>query len=338
MTDQRQRRDWIGAWFDLMESISGEFTGMRFGRGTSGSSMPSWTFLPHARFDGIGGMSHLLRTEKPGIEIAQPHMKEAVAPTRMGLIVALLRVLGRVPRRAAAWLAADRNWRAPAGGCGPGAAVATARLSARDTHELGVAARAQGVSINSLLLAAIARAAEPNLATGPNVWLVPVNMRGAVGIGDDTANHSSYLQLELPRGVDPAQAHAGIKRALANREHWGAWLFLNAGGAIGTTALGLLYRAQLAAYGGQPFVGAFSNLGAWDGVGEWYACPPVAKACPVGAAAICCDGRLCLTLEAHRSIALDKAFADALMARWTSELGVSAESEPQPSPGALVSI
>ena len=82
----------------------------------------------------------------------------------------------------------------------------------------------------------------------------------------------------------------------------------------------LIYRTELARWRGCLWAGAFSNLGTWNGCGEWLVAPPVAKSCPLGAGAIVCNGKLGLTIDAHASIAKDAAWTEALMDRWIAEL------------------
>jgi hypothetical protein len=89
---------------------------------------------------------------------------------------------------------------------------------------------------------------------------------------------------------------------------------------VGYRGIRAIYKMQMYRFEGRPFVGAFTNLGSWDGYGEWFVCPPVAATCPVSAGAIVCNGRLSLAIEAHPSVAGGATWARALMVRWITEL------------------
>jgi hypothetical protein len=171
-----------------------------------------------------------------------------------------------------------------------------------------------------LLLAALGRATQSELGEGPAYWMMPVNMRGPVAKADESANHTAYLRVNVARDATPAGVQATIKRCFANNEHWGSWLFLHIGRVVGHTGMKLIYRTELARWRGCLWAGAFSNLGTWNGCGEWLVAPPVAKSCPLAAGAIICNGKLGLTIDAHASIAKDAAWTDALMDRWIAEL------------------
>jgi hypothetical protein len=76
----------------------------------------------------------------------------------------------------------------------------------------------------------------------------------------------------------------------------------------------------MARFQNRPFVGSFSNLGAWKGVGQWCVCPLVTKTSPVGVGAIVCDGRLALIVEAHASIEREGGWTQTVMDRWAALL------------------
>jgi hypothetical protein len=204
--------------------------------------------------------------------------------------------------------------------------VATRTLDAERTRRLQKKARAQGVCLNSLLFAAIGRAVQSELTDGPAYWMMPVNMRGLIARIDESANHTAYVRVKVHRDATGADVHETVKRSFANNEHWGSWLFLNIGRIVGYAGMKLIYNTELARWGGCLWVGAFANLGVWNGCGEWLVCPPVAKSCPLGAGAIVCNGKLGLTIDAHASIAKGASWTHALMDRWIGEL-----ERPQPA-------
>ncbi len=314
--------DWAGLWFLLIEELSGEFTSGRIGRPVAGTGEIAWRFSPHAFYDGVGTLAHVLPGLAGDAPMQLPTLNEKTKPSLLARSTALLRFLAQRRRISASWITLDCSWHPPVGVAGPGTAIATKLLDRDRTKCLVDLAREQGISVNSLLLAALGRASQPSLGRGPAIWMVPVNMRGPVALARETANHTAYLQIETGQCVTSAKVHEQVRRALRRREHWGTWLFLNAGRIVGRTGLRCLYLCQMARYKGRPFVGAFSNLGRWDGYGAWFVCPPVARSCPVGVGAGIWDGRLSLTIEAHPSIARDAAWSRALMDHWMAELGI----------------
>jgi hypothetical protein len=181
-------------------------------------------------------------------------------------------------------------------------------------------ARAQGVSLNGLLMHTLAVAAEPELESGPRIWMMPVNLRGPVQLDRDTANQSGYLQLEISANATAGSVQEQIKLALRRRDHWASWTFLNLSQLIGFAGIGRVFKLQMARFQNRPFVGSFSNLGAWKGVGQWCVCPLVTKTSPVGVGAIVCDGRLALIVEAHASIEREGGWTQTVMDRWAALL------------------
>jgi hypothetical protein len=313
--------DWVGLWFKLAEEINGEYVGMRAGR-PFGNEI-EWNFLPHYLYDGAGGLIHGLRQES-GSDIRLP-MPATAPPTPWWFLraAALLRVVAKKLQPAAPWKSLDRSWRPPAGGVkSAGTMVATHSFDVDQTRRLVEKARAHGVSLNSFLLTAVARTCEPQLGDGPALWMMPVNMRGLVPMKRDTANYLSYLHIDVGRGATAAQVHAAVKQALQKGEHWGIWLFLNVGRLVGYAGMRRLYMLQSKRVDGRFFVGAFSNMGNWDGIGKWFVAPPVTVSCPLGIGTITCDGTLSLTMDAHPSIARDRAWVQTLMDRLVAEIGV----------------
>lgn len=315
----RSDRDWVGLWFKLLEEVSGEFIGMRAGRPTPGSGEIAWMFSSHATRDGLGWFAQLLRDEAGCCDVRLPQLKEASKPTLIARIVALSRFLARTPPPAAAWTGFDPSWTPPKS-ARAGTALATKLLGAERTRCLVGKARGLGVSLNSLLLSALARASEPELKDRPRLWMMPINMRGPVKMAHESANHTAFLRLALGSSETPGKVHDRVRAALGRREHWASWAFLNAGRLVGYRGMAWLYRRELRRTGGRLWTGAFSNLGAWNGIGTWFVCPPVALTCPVGVGVICCDERLSLTIEAHPSIAGGSGWVRTLLNRWLAEL------------------
>ncbi|HJU29992.1 MAG TPA: hypothetical protein VJ740_00995 [Hyphomicrobiaceae bacterium] len=313
----RSYRDWSGLWFKLVEETWGEYVGMRGGL-LQADGTTKWTFLSHAHYDGLGGFVHLLRGASRDRAIAVP-IRRSTRPSWLARTGAFLRLVAQPTVPAAAWKKMDAT-------VGPrrdaaGTAIATRLFDAAMTQGLARKAKSLGVPLNSLLLAALARASHGELDGGPARWMMPVNMRGPISLPNDTANQTGYLQIEVAANASPAMVQEGVKAALRRREHWSTWAFLNLGRIVGYAGMRAIYRLQMSRFAGRPFVGSFTNLGTWQGHGVWFVAPPVARTCPVGAGAIICDGQLSLTIEAHPAMAGGAAWSRGLMDRWVAELG-----------------
>ena len=303
--------DWTGLWFRIVER-DGEFVGMRGGRRMQDGAI-DWVFPSHAEYDGLGGFVHVLRQTFPDRDIKLPQ-RAARAPSFTKRAAALLRMVVQKPVPAAAWKGYDASW---AGWrLQPGSELATLVLASEETHRLSAKARAEGVSLNSLLMFTLAKATRPELEDGPRLWMMPVNMRGPVTLARDTANQTGYLQIDIADDAAIADVQDQLKQALRRRDHWASWSFLNLSQLIGLTGISQVFKLQMMRFQNRPFVGSFSNLGTWSGVGEWCICPLVTKTSPVGVGAIVCDGRLALTIEAHPSIRREAGWTRTVMDRW----------------------
>jgi hypothetical protein len=310
-----RRIDWSGLWFRIVEK-DGEFIGMRGGRKTQGGHI-DWVFPSHAEYDGLGGFVHILREAFPGRDIQVP-VRASRAPSFLKRAAAFMKLCAHKPVPAAAWKGYDTNWR----GRRPNAGneFATMFFEQDVTRRLNAKARAKGVSLNSLLMHTLARASQSDLEAGPKLWMMPVNMRGPVKLDRDTANQTGYLQISIADDASLADVQDQLKLALRRRDHWATWAFFNISQLIGFAGICRVFKFQMKRFQNRPFVGSFSNLGAWKGVGDWCVCPLVTLTAPVGVGAIICDGRLALTVEAHASIKRETGWTQSLMDRWTALL------------------
>lgn len=313
------RPDPGGASFEVLEAL-GERVAITFGlvRGEG----PTWTAAPHTRFDGVGALAHLLREQgvDPG---ALPTLTRPADPGLLRTLWATLRHDPSGDRRPPA------RWRHfdPAARPGPSAPPpAWTSLTAHETADLTARARAQGASLNSLLLAALDRVVRTRWAADPGaagLWMIPVNMRGAVRAARDTANQSAYLPVPVTPDADARTVHAEVKRLLAANVHWATWLQATLGQVIGRR----LYARAIRGYHARsthPWRGGFSNLGEWtcpghDADGVVFV-PPVTKTIPLTAGAITWRGRLGLALHAHPALAQDPAEWQACLDGWLAAL------------------
>lgn len=310
--------DWTGLWFRIVES-EGEFIGMRGGRRAPDGHI-DWVFPSHAEYDGLGGFVEVLRQSLQGRDLNVP-VRQSRKPSLTKRLGALMRMCLQKPVPAAAWRGHDAEWRGRRR-CA-GSEFATVFFPADATRRLTAKARSEGVSLNTLLMHTLAKATEPELEAGPRLWMMPVNMRGPVQLERDTANQSGYLQIEIPPSASILGVQEQLKLALRRRDHWASWTFLNLSRLIGYAGIRHVFHLQMRRFSGRPFVGSFSNLGAWTRVGQWCVCPLVTKTSPVGVGAIVCDGRLSLTIEAHESIKRERGWTQTVMDRWVGLLQCS---------------
>ena len=159
--------------------------------------------------------------------------------------------------------------------------------------------------------------------------MMPVNMRGPVKLDRDTANQTGYLQIRSPTMRRSPTCRTSSSCALRRRDHWASWAFLNISQIVGYAGIRHIFKFQMKRFQNRPFVGSFSNLGAWSGVGEWCMCPLVTLTSPVGVGAIVCDGRLALTVEAHASVKREAGWTQSLMDRWAALLQSAGLSDPR---------
>lgn len=319
-TKRQPETDWSGQWFAMAEREHGFYVGMRGGQRLADGSV-SWIFPSHAKHDGLGGFVHVLRQVYPDRTFRIPERKSRM-PTWWKRIGAFLKLLTRPPIPAAAWKGWDESYSNR--DTSPGVEFAHGLFDEATTHRLLAGARKHAVPLNSLLLSTLARASRPDLDDGPVRWMMPVNMRGPVALADDTANHAGYLQIDIANEATPSQVHEQVKLALARRDHWATWMFLNLPRYVGYAGIRRIFKLQMSRFGHRPFVGSFTNLGPWNNVGEWSVCPLVTKTSPVGVGVIICDGRLSLTVEAHKSVAREAGWTRALLTRWMAALEASA--------------
>jgi hypothetical protein len=314
--------DWCGQWFKFDEEISKEFVGIRFAKAVPGEREVSWSYLSHIHVDGMGALAQLVKRDEPERDVVLPTLRETSKPGWLAGAGAQLRFLLRKSQPSANWKSLDPSWQAPATALPPGTAVATGALDVERTQLFSEKARKLGVSTNSFLLSALVRASRPYVCEGPALWRVPVNMRGPVTAKSKLANHCAFVEVPIGADDSAAQVHRQIKSCFTRREHWATWFFCNIGSLVGDRGMHVIHSVYHWMTKGRPWVGTLSNLGPWNGIGDWYFGPGCQYANPVGAGVIICDGKLLLTLEAHESIARDCTLPKALMERWIVELGV----------------
>lgn len=317
--------DRAGRWFAALRA-EGESVDIRYGFIPDGSATPSWTFLPHDRFDGMGGLLHLLRDA--GVDVTPPvTRRRPPAP----VLRSFRAFLGQRRRRPARWDMFDDDWRPRQPSRSRPVAVAWTILSESATSEVLRRADTCGVSLNSWLLWCLHQAIRDELDSDRgSAWMVPVNMRGAVRLRRDTANHLGFLIVPVRDDDRPRDVHQRVRHDLRRGIDVGSWYALAAGRSAGTR---LLQDALAAGARRWRALGTVSNLGAWHlpqtvPSGAWLFCPPATRFQPLALGAVITGGRLALTMQSHPALN-DEA---AIVERWLRALETSIAIAPRPVP------
>ena len=326
----KDKFDPISPWFIAAEEL-GEFIGIRFGRLAPGTKDPSWMYLRHTDFDGIGGFAELLRNR--GASLSRlPQIKHPSAPSWLPLVKSLPKFLK--PRHRV-------KWRSFAGATAtstntqPPAAVAWHLFDEHVTTQIRRACRKNAFTVNSFLLKHLTKAIRPFLEDESSMipWMVPVNLRGKVSNDRDTANFSSYIGLKVNSYETIHDIHQNIYATLGRGEHWANWYSYRATSLTSPGIKKFLLTKEMAM--SQWNLGSFSNLGDWDGEksitqaecqGAWLFCPPVLRCQLIGAGCVTFQNRLSLTIQAHPELTTDAAIPAAWIQNWVKEIGMDLSS------------
>ena len=327
--------DAISSWFIAGEEV-GEYIGIRFGRVAPAATDPEWFFLRHTDYDGIGGLAELLRRKGAAVD-RLPQIKYPLASSRLLLLRALRRYLA--PRRQVHWGPLERGPASPQN-AQPPAAVAWHLFDETTTTQVRRVCRKSGVTVNSFLLKHLTKAIRPFLADQSSVvpWMIPVNLRGKVDRGRDTANHTSYVGVKVKSYETVHDIHRNIYSALGRGEHWANWQVYQLGRFL-TAGMRRYVAASDWAFS-QWNLGGFSNLGDWDPekkitqadcVGGWLFCPPVLRCQAVGAGCVTFQNRLSLTVQAHPTLTNDLGVVKLWVQNWVKEIEIDLASVLEPN-------
>lgn len=326
--------DPIRPWFDACEAM-GEYIGIRFGRIAPDRSQPEWMFLRHVDFDGVGGFAELLRGR--GAHLPRlPQIKHPHPVSWWPFVKTLPRFLK--PRQRVKWQSLEREPQTDSGPQPP-TAVAWHAFDEATTTQIHRACRKNCVTINSFLLKHLTKAVRPYLEDESSVvpWMVPVNVRGKIFRGQDTANHTSYVGVKIRSYETIHDVHHNIYAALGRGEHWANWHAYLATRWTTPAMKKFLIRTDLAM--SQWNLGSFSNLGSWDAesairhpdcAGSWLFAPPVLRCQMIGAGCVTFQNRLSLTIQAHPDLTTSPKVARAWLDNWLREIDMDLTSMLEP--------
>lgn len=320
-------RDPIQPWFEALEAM-GEYSGIRFGRVDETTGEVEWIDMSHKYYDGLGGFAKILRDRQCGIGSLPriPHLvKESWWPFVKNTAVMLL------PRKR---LGIDTGENSSGDSLDYGSApkaFAWHVFSEDETSLLRKASRVLQISVNSLLLRHLDRTIRSDIEDPSALvnWMVPVNLRGKVSTGDDTANHSSYLSVRLSASESPLEVHKQIYRKLRNGEHWANWKAYKLGRYCSEKLKIRIIKSDRGT--ARWNIGSFSNLGIWDShkeigkegcKGPWLFAPPVLETVRIGAGCITFQNRLSLMIQAHPALTTDASVTKRWMREWLEQIRI----------------
>lgn len=333
------KRDPIRPWFEALESLD-EFIGIRFGRLPPGSDEVEWAYVSHSDYDGVGAFGHMMR--QAGIPLRKlPQISKRASEARISWIPFL---------RSTPKLLGGRHrlgWRPLETGPAIESSARSAAwhvFSEDETKALLARSRESGVTINSLLMTQLDRAVRPDLQNPKAItpWMIPVNIRGVVRRSPDTANHTSYVAINIHPSDGLREVEDHIHGALRRGEHWGAWKGYGATQFLPALAKRQIIRKDRVL--SQWNIGGFSNLGVWDPeckvthrdlTGSWLFCPPVLRCQMIGAGCITFQNRLSLLLQIHPELSTSPEVSKRWMRNWLAFLEGLGKDGPAPRVGAV---
>lgn len=310
------KTDWVAAGFTAMrecgDDISIVYAQMN---DTQARAEPHWFELPHDKFDGVSGLAHLLREQ--GLRLDVLPVLKGDRPTLGRKLRGLLNVLPALKVRQQRWRRFD--WARTSTFRRVRDRVASRLFTEAQTREIVSAAKAAGVSVNTWLLFHLDRAVAAQL-TAPSssrLWMIPVNLRGALPAVPEDFLQMSFLPVDIDGDASPAALQVLINELKDRDCHWGSWTALHLGKWIGHAGIRRELRKRALRQNG--WTGMFSNLGVWNvpGARSWIFGPAISRAQPIGAGCVTMNGRMSLTIQLHEALSEDQQASYALLDAWS---------------------
>ena len=308
------KTDWVAEVFAAMRDC-GENISIVYGHAhaTAEYGEPQWFELPHDQYDGMSGLAKLLRMQ--GCRVEQLPMLRDDRLTWLRALRGLLAVLPSVQIRQRQWRQFDGTRKVrflPVD-----ERMAWELFTPEQTRQVVAAAKTAGVTVNTYLLfhldAVCSYLTRPDAS---RLWMVPVNLRGAVKRVNEDAPHMAFFGVDVGSDVSLASLQSQISQLKQRAYHWGAWIILHAGRVLGTEGMRRdVHQREQKNHG---WTGIFSNLGVWDvpGGGHWMFGPAISRVHPLGAGCVTVNGRMALTMQLHDAFGVALPTARALLEDW----------------------
>lgn len=306
-------------WFRAVDAL-GEDTRIRWGKLSLEGELLASGSAPHEHYDGVGLFAKLLR-EHEGYAGGLPELKQrAPEPRRRFDVVS--RVLRAPDRPPLPWKHVVLRPSAD-----PSPAFAWTLLSEEETRRFLSSGRAR-LFPSASVLHALQEAVVPELVHRAKayVWLVPVNMRGAVpSPREESHNQISFLPVGMGHGANEGDVGKAMRDALKADLHWGTWDAMGVRAALGETFLRGFTRflySGVKRQGGTGWLGSFSFGGVLAPPAgttakyAWFGVPPTSLMWPISAGAFAWGGRMTFALQVHPSLRKDRSWAEAAVAAW----------------------
>ena len=309
------KTDWVAEIFCAMRDC-GENISIVYGSKPMASEQaePAWFELPHNQYDGMSGLADLL--VRQGCRVEQ-------LPVLRGDRFTFLRALRGLRAALPTLQIRRRQWKQFDGTCNAEFTPARERVAWNlftegETRRIVLEAHRAGVTVNTYLLFHLDAVicARLTLPEANSLWMVPVNLRGAVRRAREAAPHMAFFGVDLDSNVTLTGLQRQISGLKERAFHWGAWIALHAGVLL--RAEGLRRDIRRREQKNHGWTGIFSNLGVWDvpGAGHWIFGPAISRVHPVGAGCITMNGRMALTLQLHAAFGAGLKTTHVLLQDW----------------------
>jgi hypothetical protein len=331
------KTDWVAEVFAAMRDC-GENISIVYGHLPAADEYgePEWFELPHDQYDGMSGLAKLLRLRGCSVEQLPVLRNDRFTWSRAlrGLSAVLPSVQIRQrqwrqfdPTRKVRFLPVDER-------------MAWELFTREQTRQIVAAAKMAGVTVNTYLLfhldAVCSYLSRPEVS---RLWMVPVNLRGAVKRVNEDAPHMAFLGVAVTSDASLASLQSQISQLKQRAYHWGAWIILHAGMVLGTQGMRRdVHRREQKNHG---WTGIFSNLGVWDvsGSGHWIFGPAITRVHPLGAGCVTVNDRMALTIQLHDAFGVAMPTTRALLEDWKRAcLQEPARQQPAPAPAVVRAI
>lgn len=199
-------------------------------------------------------------------------------------------------------------------------------LSIEKTLELQDVVKRCGVSMTSFLLWTLHQAIGVQLGLRSHIcrWSVPVSLRGAINLGDATANHAVPLFLHLDSKDRLQDVHKMLRTQLENHLHWGAWRLLVILNRLNSTLYRqLIIKDQVQKRAQGQWFAILSNLGRFTGDNKILAQIPfglINPSNPLSASTVTWNGRMSLALHMHEVLQAYQLNSECLLESWLQEI------------------